>query len=417
MYNTEEFVELKKYNRFKIRELKAVSYILGINYGSETSLKKFLRVLNLLLIIICGISLYPRWLMLERADGDVPLIAETITTILQTTTSMVKMTFCLFMQGQCCALLKKAENYELLQGMKIFSTDMCIKTELKNEINSIMETIWMESRRQLLSCLITCSCILSNYFLYAFFTNLYHQIKKTPNYVHILPFTGFPMFLDKGMTSPYYAVEMFIGGSSLLTCGMCSVSFHCIFMILCKHACGLVKVLCAILLQSTSPHVPAHRRDEYLLYCVIQHQETLRFINDINELFKHITLSHFLHSLAIYGLVLFEMNFGLETNKATFVRMIMYIGAALTVDSMYYVNGQFLVTELEKIPLVCYSCDWFNESEGFKKTLNMIIMRSNKDFCFQISWFGVMSLTTLMGILKASFSYFLILRDITDEIN
>ncbi|XP_019847162.3 odorant receptor 63a [Bactrocera dorsalis] len=417
MYNAAEFQELKNNNRFKIRELRKVSYILGINYGSETSLKRFLRVLNLFLIIICAISLYPRWLMLERADGNVPLIAETITTMLQTTTSMVKMTFCLFMQGQCRALLKKAENYELLQGIKIFLTDMDIKAELKVEINAIMATIWKESRRQLLSCLITCSCILSNYFLYAFFTNLYHQIKKTPNYVHILPFTGYPMFLEKGMASPYYAVEMFIGGCSLLTCGMCSVSFHCIFMILCKHACGLVKVLCVLLMRSTSLQVPAHRRDEYLRYCVIQHQQTLRFINDINDLFKHITLSHFLHSLAIYGLVLFEMNFGLETDKTTFVRMLMYIGAALTVDSMYYVNGQFLATELEKIPFVCYSCDWFNESADFKRTLEMIIMRSNKDFCFQISWFGIMSLTTLMGILKASFSYFLILRDMTDETN
>ncbi|XP_039963177.1 odorant receptor 63a-like isoform X2 [Bactrocera tryoni] len=342
---------------------------------------------------------------------------QTITTMLQTTTTMVKMTFYLFMQGQCRALLKKAEDYELLQGIKIFETDMDIKAELKAEINAIMATIWKETRRQLLSCLITCSCILSNYFLYAFFTNLYHQIKRTPNYVHILPFTGYPMFLEKGMASPYYAVEMFIGGGALLTSGMCSVSFHCIFMILSKHACGLVRVLCAMLLQSTSPEVPAHRREEYLRYCVIQHQQTLRFIKDINELFRHITLSHFLHSLAIYGLVLFEMNFGLETNKTTFVRMVMYIGAALTVDSMYYVNGQLLATELEKIPFVCYSCDWFNESKDFKKTLIMIIMRSNNDFQFQISWFGVMSLTTLMGILKASFSYFLILRDMTDEVN
>ncbi|XP_050336153.1 odorant receptor 63a-like [Bactrocera neohumeralis] len=417
MYNAKEFADVKNSNSFKIRELTKVSYIIGINYGTETSLKRFLRVLNLFLIIICGISLYPRWLMLERADGNVPLIAETITTMLQTTTTMVKMTFYLFMQGQCRALLKKAEDYELLQGIKIFETDMDIKAELKAEINAIMATIWKETRRQLLSCLITCSCILSNYFLYAFFTNLYHQIKRTPNYVHILPFTGYPMFLEKGMASPYYAVEMFIGGGALLTSGMCSVSFHCIFMILSKHACGLVRVLCAMLLQSTSPEVPAHRREEYLRYCVIQHQQTLRFINDINELFRHITLSHFLHSLAIYGLVLFEMNFGLETNKTTFVRMVMYIGAALTVDSMYYVNGQLLATELEKIPFVCYSCDWFNESKDFKKTLIMIIMRSNNDFQFQISWFGVMSLTTLMGILKASFSYFLILRDMTDEVN
>lgn len=46
--------------------------------------------------------------------------------------------------------------------------------------------------------------------------------------------------------------------------------------------------------------------------------------------------------------------------------MIMYIGAALTVDSMYYVNGQFLVTE------VCMSnydlsLNCMNFYEGFYK--------------------------------------------------
>ncbi|XP_036336884.1 odorant receptor 63a-like [Rhagoletis pomonella] len=353
--------------------------------------------------------------MLQHADGDVPLMAEAVTTALQTTTTMVKMTYYFFMQHKFHALIDKVETHELLQRIEIFMTDMPIKMQLKQEIDTIMDTIWMESRRQLLSCLITCSCILSNYFFYAVFTNLYHQIKGTPDYVYILPFTGYPMFLDKGMPSFYYAFEMLAGGSSLLSSGMCSVSFHCIFMIFCKHACGLVQVLKMLLLRSNSPLVPKHRRDEYLRYCVIQHQRILEYIDEINELFKHISLSHFLHTLAIYGFVLFEMNFGLETNKVILIRMIMYIGAALTVDSMYYVNGQFLATELESIPSACYDCEWYNESKDFKKTVQMIIMRSNKEFCFQISWFGVMSLTTLLGILKASFSYFLILRDLTTE--
>ncbi|XP_054735433.1 odorant receptor 63a-like [Anastrepha obliqua] len=415
MYSANEFKELEIRNSYRLRELRRTAYIIGVNLSAPTARKRWLCVITLLLLILSFIGLYPRWLMLQHAEGDIPLIAETITTVLQTTTTMVKITYFLIMQHQCQFLLHKVETHELLQSIEIFTTDMPIKMQLKQELDAIMNTSWREARRQLLGSLITCASIISNYFFNALFTNLYNQIRGTPDYVHILPFTGYPMFLDKGMTSFYYAAEMFIGGCSLLAAGMCSVSFHCIFMVLSKHACGLVQVLCALLEKSTSPLVPKHRRDEYLRYCVIQHQRTLEFINDINELFKHITLSHFLHSLAIYGFVLFEMNFGLETNKITFVRMLMYIGAALTVDSMYYVNGQYLATELEAIPVACYNCQWYNESEDFKKTLKLIIMRSNKEFCFQISWFGVMSLTTLLGILKASFSYFLILQDITDE--
>ncbi|XP_049315442.1 odorant receptor 63a-like [Bactrocera dorsalis] len=198
---------------------------------------------------------------------------------------------------------------------------MPIKTTLKKEINAIMEINWKQARGQLLFTLGTCVCIMSNYFFYAFFKNLYNHWQGTPNYVYILPFTGYPMFLHKGMASPYYAMDMFFGACSLLVAGMSAISFQGCFLVLCKHSCGLVQVLCLLLKRSTSTLVPKPQRVEYLRYCIVQHQRTLEFISEVNELFRHICLSQFLHSLAIYGFVLFEMNFGLESNKITFIRM------------------------------------------------------------------------------------------------
>lgn len=63
---------------------------------------------------------------------------------------------------------------------------MPVKRKLKREINAIMVTMWLESRGQFLYCSITCLCILSNYFFYAIFKNLYHQIQGTAEYVYIL---------------------------------------------------------------------------------------------------------------------------------------------------------------------------------------------------------------------------------------
>ncbi|XP_036336886.1 odorant receptor 63a-like [Rhagoletis pomonella] len=336
--------------------------------------------------------------MIQQAQGHIPLIAETVTTTLQTTTAIVKLIYFIFMQHRFSVILHKAETHELLQCLEIFKTDMPVKMKLKQEINAIMVTTWLESRRQLIYCVILIVCILSNYFFYAIFINLYHQIQGTPDYVYILPFTGYPMFLDKGMNSFYYALDMFLGACSLHVAGMCAISFNCAFMVFCKHACGIVRVLSLMLQHSTSPLVPAERRVEYLRYCIIQHQRIVNFLDEVNQLFKHIILSQFFHSMAIYGLVLYEINFSLESSKVTLIRMIFYICAAFSGDCMLYVNGQFLVTELEAIPLSCYGCDWYNESAEFKKTLQMIIMRSNKEFCFQISWFGVLSLVTLMGV-------------------
>nr|AYN70674.1 odorant receptor 63a2 [Bactrocera minax] len=398
MYSIIERKELRVHNIWRIRELKRISYIIGINLNAQTKLKRSLRIINVLIIIFSCIALYPHWLMIKQAQGDIPLIAETSTTALQTTTALIKMAYMLFNQHKFHKLLQKVETHDLLQRIEIFLTGMPIKPNLKREINAIMETNWKQTRRQLLFTIGTCICIMCNYFFYALFKNLYNHLQGTPNYVYILPFTGYPMFLDKGMASPYYAMDMFFGACSLFAAGMSALSFQGSFMVLCKHSCGLVQVVCLLLLRSTSAMVPKPQRVEYLRYCIVQHQRTLEFINDVNRLYRHICLSQFLHSLAIYGFVLFEMNFGLESNKVTFIRMIMYLCAALTCDCLQHVNGQFLANELEKIPLACYNCEWYHETDDFKKTLKMIIMRSNKKFCFQISWFTVMSLATLMGV-------------------
>nr|QKN21148.1 odorant receptor [Zeugodacus cucurbitae] len=336
--------------------------------------------------------------MIKHAQGDIPLIAETSTTALQTTTALIKMAYMMLTQHKFRKLLQKVETHELLQDIEIFKTDMPIKASLKKEIIAIMDNNWKEMRGQLLFNVGTCVGVLCNYFFYALFKNLYHHLQGTPNYVHILPFTGYPMFLDKGMDSPYYVLDMFVGACSLIAAGMGAVSFQGSFLALCKHSCGLVQVLCLLLLRSTSPLVPKQQRVKYLHYCIVQHQRTLEYINEVNQLFKHILLSQFVHGLVIYGFVLFEMNYGLESDKVTFIRMIMYLAAALTGDCMHYVNGQFLVNELENIPLACYSCDWCHETDEFKMILKMIIMRSNKTFCLEISWFAVMSLATLMGV-------------------
>ncbi|XP_039966601.1 odorant receptor 63a-like [Bactrocera tryoni] len=414
MYSITEIKELRVRNHWRIRELKRVSFMIGINLNAQTKFKKWWRIINILIIIASCIALYPHWLMIKQAQGDIPLIAETSTTALQTTTGLIKMAYMLFTQHRFHKLLQKAERHELLQRIEIFQTGMPIKATLKKDISAIMEINWKQTRGQLLFSLGSCICIMSNYFFSAFFKNLYNHLQGTPNYVYILPFPGHPMFLHKGMASPYYALDMFFGACSILVAGMSAISFQGSFMVLCKHSCALVQVLCLLLERSTSPLVPKPQRVEYLRYCIVQHQRTLEFISEVNQLFRHICLSQFLHGLAIYAFVLFEMNFGLKSNKITFIRMLMYLCAATSCDCMHYVNGQFLANELEKVPLACYSCEWYHETDAFKKTLKIIIMRSNKEFYFQISWFTVMSLATLMGIFKASGSYFLLLRNIDE---
>ncbi|KNC26549.1 putative odorant receptor 63a, partial [Lucilia cuprina] len=203
--------------------------------------------------------------------------------------------------------------------------------------------------------------------------------------------------IAEGMSFPYYHIQMFMGGCADYIAGMCAVSFDGVFIVLCVHGVGLIQVLNAMIENSTSPEVPKERRVEYLRYCIFQYQRIYDYVLTIDNIYRQISLSQFLLSLLIWGIVLFQMSIGFESNKMTMVRMVLYLSAAGYEIVIFCYNSQRLTSECEKIPLALYNCEWYNESEEFKQLIRMMILRTNRIFNLNISWFTTMSLPTLMA--------------------
>lgn len=106
-----------------------------------------------------------------------------------------------------------------------------------------MEKNWNGIRIQLIYYICCSIGIISNYFFGALFTNMYHQIKGTPDYKHILSKAYFllkstknfmffffnyiafpsvyPIWESKGMSFPYYHIQMFLSGCADYIAGMC----------------------------------------------------------------------------------------------------------------------------------------------------------------------------------------------------
>ncbi|XP_017488345.1 PREDICTED: odorant receptor 63a [Rhagoletis zephyria] len=301
-------------------------------------------------------------------------------------------------------------------GVNLTAPNFPVKYQLKQEIDNIMTDIWRTTRRQILFYFSCCLAIVCNYFFAALFVNLYNQLKQTPNYKHILPFPALYSFWEnKGMTFPYYHLEMFLSGSAVYIAGMCAVSFDGVFIVLSQHAVGLIKVLNLLVLRSTSPLIPPERRIEYLRYTIITYQRTAIYVQQIQTIFKQISLSQFVFSLIIYGFVLFELSFGLESSITIFIRMIMYIAAGGTQIVIYCYNGQQLTTVSEQIPFSFYTSKWYEESEKFKQLIRMMILRTHRNFHLEVSWFTLMNLATLIALFRMSGSYFLLLRNLQEK--
>ncbi|XP_053955927.1 odorant receptor 63a isoform X2 [Anastrepha ludens] len=372
---TVEEVRERNYNSIKV--LFGVSFALGVNLTAPSKFKDSLKIINVILVVSSTLSLYAHWCYLVRHFDSIPLIAETVCTALQTLISTFKMVYYLFTQRTFYRLVDQALTHELIRKIEIFQYDFPINNQLQQEIDDIMKGVWRNTRWQLLFYFSTCVAILCNYFFGALFVNLYHQLKQTPNYV--------------------------------------AVSFDGVFLVLCQHAVGLLKVFNLLVLRATSPLIPAHRRIEYLRYTIFTYQRIAKYVDQIQAIFRHISLSQFVLSLIVFGFVLFEMSFGLESSVTIFIRMIMYIMAAGTQIVLYCYNGQQLTIASEEIPISFYSCNWYEETEKFKQLVRMMIMRTNRHFFLEVSWFTFMNLATLIALFRMSGSYFLLLRNLQEN--
>ncbi|XP_004527093.2 odorant receptor 63a [Ceratitis capitata] len=348
----EEVEDVYKRNYNSIKVLIRVSFGLGVNLTAPTRFKDSLRIFNVILVTTSILSLYAHWCYLIRHFDNIPLLAETVCTALQTLISAVKMVYFLFTQRTFYRLIDQALTHEVIRKIEIFK--------------------------------------------YAF-PALY------------------PFWEAKGMTFPYYHLQMYMTGSAVYIAGICAVSFDGVFIVLCQHAVGLVKVHNLLVLRATSPLIPPERRVDYLRYVIFTYQRVRVYVQQVQTIYKHVSLSQFVLSLIVFGFVLFEMSFGLESSITIFIRMIMYISAGGTQIIIYCYNGQQLTSVSEEMPLAFYSCGWYEESKKFKQLLRMMIMRTNRHFYLEVSWFTLMNLATLIALFRMSGSYFLLLRNLQES--
>ncbi|XP_017137739.1 odorant receptor 63a [Drosophila miranda] len=420
MYSPEEAAALEKRNYRSIREMIRLSYTVGFNLMRPRRWDGALRIWTVVLSLSSLLSLYGHWQMFRHYLEDMPRIVETVSTALQVLTSVFKMWYFLFAHRRIYELLRQARCHELLQRCELFATiaDLPVAQVLRRRVAAIMQRYWGSTRRQLLIYLYSVIALTSNYFFNSFARNLYRYVTQPPgSFEIVLPLPAlYPGWEDKGLAFPYYHIQMYIESCALYICGMCAVSFDGVFIVVCLHGVGLMESLSEMIAGATSPLVPPERRVEYLRGCIYQYQRVASFAEEINDCFRHLTLSQFLLSLFGWGLALFQMSVGLGTSSGiTMIRMTMYLTASGYQIVVYCYNGQRFATASEQIAGAFYGCEWYAECREFRQLIRMMLMRTNRCFRLDVSWFLAMSLPTLMSMVRTSGQYFLLLQNVSEK--
>ncbi|XP_067635788.1 odorant receptor 63a-like [Eurosta solidaginis] len=131
-------------------------------------------------------------------------------------------------------------------------------------------------------------------------------------------------------------------------------------------------------------------------------------------MFMHINLTHFSILSLESALILFKISESLETDKLTFISMITYFITTIALCGIYCYNGQQFSDASEEISLALNNCLWYEESKEFQKLVQMMLLRTKDELHFDISWFARLNYDTMVKVFKMSYSYFLLLRDISD---
>ncbi|XP_050303510.1 putative odorant receptor 92a isoform X2 [Anthonomus grandis grandis] len=131
--------------------------------------------------------------------------------------------------------------------------------------------------------------------------------------------------------------------------------------------------------------------------------------NDIEDVFTFITLGQTIGSLLIFASCLFVASKEPITSPNFFSQM-EYFSAVLFQFSLYCWFGNQMTIAGASISTAVYNSDWFACSKRVKKSIILTMSRMQRPVFVSIGKFTPLTLTTLLAVIKGSFSYYTVFQ-------
>ncbi|XP_066159036.1 odorant receptor 94b-like isoform X2 [Euwallacea fornicatus] len=126
---------------------------------------------------------------------------------------------------------------------------------------------------------------------------------------------------------------------------------------------------------------------------------------DIESLFSFITLFQVTASLLISASCLFAAA-TVPVSSPNFFSQLQYFSAILSQIFIYCWFGNKITHASSELPTAIYKSDWLGCSRRFKQAMLMSMKRMERPLYVSIGKFTPLSLSTLLAVLRGSFSYF-----------
>ncbi|RZC37729.1 7tm 6 domain containing protein [Asbolus verrucosus] len=247
-----------------------------------------------------------------------------------------------------------------------------------------------------------------------FFLMLCPFFDKTVN-EYRLPFLAWYPYSVKA--SPQYELSYLHQFISVTTMSMVNVNIDSLIAALNMYIGAQFDILCDNLrnFYDNSRDSPTDV-EEKLKKCINHHREILKFASYANKFYNWLIFEEFFVGGISIGLSMFQLTVVVPFSSE-FHSFISYSTAISVQVFMYCWFGNEIEVKSSKLPYAIFESDWTNLPPKIKKELLIFLIRVQQPL--KMSAFGLfyLSLETFVKILRTSWSYFALLRQINSPKN
>ncbi|XP_050311424.1 putative odorant receptor 85d [Anthonomus grandis grandis] len=289
--------------------------------------------------------------------------------------------------------------------------DQMLEQEIFTRVTTEEMTIWKGTfkrvQRYLVIFLSLCAGVVVLY-------GVIPAIENTKSDRKHYPFPGrFPFDPDRYYYVIYIgevvavAVSAFMNGSGL----------DCLFT---KHtviATVMFKILCGKI-EGLLDNVDKGERsavEKRIRHCIVYYNEAVNYVSLVDRIFSYGILVQFLCSAVVICLTGFQMMLVMSFQSVKLGLMAIYFTCMMCQLILYCWHGHMLMEQSRGITQACYSVDWNNMTIKEQKMLILIMERAKKPITIKAAGVFHLNLATLMAILRSSYSYFAVLRQLYNK--
>lgn len=144
--------------------------------------------------------------------------------------------------------------------------------------------------------------------------------------------------------------------------------------------------------------------------CALHSNMIYRFTRDIQSTFGTIIFFQFLSNCVIICLIAFNVSQMKVYIPEELIGMLTYMCCMTYQIFIFCWHGNELHLHSVRIVLAAYSSSWFSGTEGFKRALQIVMLRAQRPFTLSAGRIMLLSLDTFVQIMRMSYSFFTVLR-------